>query len=36
MSNFHAIPRRTKVHSHYFKLNDEVWIMDIYRLDHPG
>ena len=26
MSNFHAIPWRTKVHSHCFKLNDEVWI----------
>jgi hypothetical protein len=24
MSNFHAIPGRAKVHSHFFKLNSEV------------
>jgi len=24
VSNFHAIPRHIKVHSHFFKLNDEV------------
>jgi hypothetical protein len=27
MSNFHAIPLRTKAHSYFFKLNDEFWIM---------
>ncbi|MBW2607072.1 MAG: hypothetical protein JRD05_05485 [Deltaproteobacteria bacterium] len=26
VSNFHAIPRYLKVHSHFIKLNDEVCI----------
>jgi hypothetical protein len=28
MSNFHEIPLRTKEHSHFFKLNDEVCISE--------
>jgi hypothetical protein len=29
VSNFHAIPRQLKCHSHFSKLNDDIWIIDI-------